>query len=369
MAHDNSSEQLDHIRHSLAHLLAAAVLKEFPDAKLGIGPTVENGFYYDFLLPRSITPDDLKTFEKTMRSFVNKKLPFTGREVSPAEARKIFADQPFKLDLINEFAGEGEAGKKQEKLTVYETGDVFMDLCRGGHVENTSEIPADGFKLDKIAGAYWRGDEKNQQLQRIYGLAFESKEKLKEYEKMLEEAKKRDHRKARPATGSFYILRSRRPRPSAHGRQKARSSAICSKIISGSSATTTRLFPRWTSRTSRKKSSTKLAGTADKVRRRTVPRYKASEEKFYHEADELPAPHADLSPTSNGAIANSPALFRTPQRSIATNSPANSPASPACARSRRTTAHVFCRVSQIEEEVSRLSGTSSQNSMARSASR
>jgi len=183
-----SAEKLNHIRHSLAHLLAAAVLKEFPDAKLGVGPTIENGFYYDFLLPRAITPDDLKTFEKTMRSFVNKKLPFTGREVSPAEARKIFADQPFKLDLINDFSAEDKT------LTVYETGDVFMDLCRGGHVENTSEIPADGFKLDKIAGAYWRGDEKNQQLQRIYGLAFESKEALKDYLTLIEEAKKRDHR-------------------------------------------------------------------------------------------------------------------------------------------------------------------------------
>ena len=185
---DGSAEKLDHIRHSLAHLLAAAVLKEFPDAKLGIGPTVENGFYYDFLLPRAIAPDDLKTLEKTMRTFVNKKLAFTGREVSPAEAKKLFAEQPFKLDLINDFSAE------DKKLTVYETGDVFMDLCRGGHVENTSEIPADGFKLDKIAGAYWRGNEKNQQLQRIYGIAFESKEKLKEYEMMIEEAKKRDHR-------------------------------------------------------------------------------------------------------------------------------------------------------------------------------
>jgi threonyl-tRNA synthetase len=183
-----SAQNLDHLRHSLAHLLAAAVLKEFPDAKLGIGPTIENGFYYDFLLPRPITPDDLKTLEKTMRGFVNKKLPFTGREVSPAEAKKLFANQPFKLDLINEFATD------EKKLTVYETGDVFMDLCRGGHVENTSEIPADGFKLDKIAGAYWRGDEKNQQLQRIYGLAFENKEVLKDYLTQLEEAKKRDHR-------------------------------------------------------------------------------------------------------------------------------------------------------------------------------
>jgi threonyl-tRNA synthetase len=200
---DGSAEKLDHIRHSLAHLLAAAVLREFPDAQLGIGPTVENGFYYDFLLPRAIGPDDLKTLEKTMRSFVNKKLPFTGREISPAEARKIFAKQPFKLDLIKDFTGEGEAGKEKEKLTVEKTGDVFLDLCRGGHVENTSEIPADGFKLDKIAGAYWRGNEKNQQLQRIYGIAFESKEKLKEYEILLEEAKKRDHKVLGPKLDLF----------------------------------------------------------------------------------------------------------------------------------------------------------------------
>ncbi len=203
MADQAPHEKLDHIRHSLAHLLAAAVLKEFPDAKLGVGPTVENGFYYDFLLPRAVTPEDLKTLEKTMRSLVNKKLPFTGREVSAAEAKKLFAHQPFKLELIDDFTGAGQPGKEQEKLTVYETGDVFMDLCRGGHVENTSEIPADGFKLDKIAGAYWRGDEKNQQLQRIYGLAFENKEKLKEYEAMVEEAKRRDHKILGPKLDLF----------------------------------------------------------------------------------------------------------------------------------------------------------------------
>jgi threonyl-tRNA synthetase len=205
--HENaeSAGSLDKIRHSLAHLLAAAVLKEFPDAKLGVGPTVENGFYYDFQLPRPITPDDLKGLEKTMRTFVNKKLPFSGREVSPDEARKLFAQQPFKLDLINDFE------KEDRKLTVYETGDVvgadappiLVDLCRGGHVENTSEIPADGFKLDKIAGAYWKGDAKNEQLQRIYGVAFESKEALKEYLMMVEEAKKRDHKKLGPQLDLF----------------------------------------------------------------------------------------------------------------------------------------------------------------------
>jgi len=188
---------LDPIRHSLAHLLAAAVLEKFPDAKLGIGPVIENGFYYDFELSRSLTPDDLKDFEKVMRKLVNKKLPFSGREVTVAEAKNLFAQQPFKLDLIKEFSAE------DKKLTVYETGDIFFDLCRGGHVENTSEIPADAFALDKIAGAYWHGDEKNPQLQRIYGLAFETKEKLKEYLAMREEAKKRDHKILGPALDLF----------------------------------------------------------------------------------------------------------------------------------------------------------------------
>jgi threonyl-tRNA synthetase len=195
----NKKPDLEYIRHSLAHLLAAAVLKEFPDAKLGVGPVIENGFYYDFELPRSLTPDDLKTFEKTMRGLINKKLTFTGEEVSAAEAKKRFAKQPFKLDLINEFSGDGKT------LTIYHTGDVFSDLCRGGHVENTAEIPADAFKLDKIAGAYWRGDEKNPQLQRVYGLAFASHAELEDYLKLMEEAKKRDHRKLGKELGLFMI--------------------------------------------------------------------------------------------------------------------------------------------------------------------
>jgi threonyl-tRNA synthetase len=180
---------IDPIRHSLAHLLAAAVLQKFPDAKLAIGPTIDNGFYYDFLLPRSLTPEDLQEFEKAMRKLIGRKLPFVGKEVSAEEAKKLFAEQPFKLDLIKEFSADAK------KLTVYRTGDIFADLCRGGHVENTSEIPADAFKLDKIAGAYWRGDEKNPQLQRIYGLAFASKEELEAYIKLREEAEKRDHKK------------------------------------------------------------------------------------------------------------------------------------------------------------------------------
>ncbi|MFA6354134.1 MAG: threonine--tRNA ligase [Candidatus Paceibacterota bacterium] len=180
---------LDNIRHSLSHLLAAAVLKKFPKAKLGIGPVIEDGFYYDFLLPRSLTPEDLKEIEAIMRTYIKEEIPFSGKKITGVEAKKVFRDQPFKLELINELS------KTKEPISIYKTGDIFLDLCRGGHVKNTKEIPADGFKLNKIAGAYWRGSEKNPMLQRIYGLAFNTKAELAEYTKLLEEAKKRDHRK------------------------------------------------------------------------------------------------------------------------------------------------------------------------------
>ncbi len=180
--------KLRNIRHSLAHLLAIAVLKHDSKAKLAIGPVIDNGFYYDFLLSRPISETDLPELEKEMRKLIERKLDFTGKEVSTDEALKMFGDQPFKCELIEELSADGA------KLTTYTTGD-FTDLCRGGHVKNTSEIPHDAFKLDKTAGAYWRGDEKNQMLTHIYGLAFESKEKLNEYLAMQEEAAKRDHRK------------------------------------------------------------------------------------------------------------------------------------------------------------------------------
>ena len=180
---------LDHIRHSLAHLLAASVLKKWPDTKLGIGPVIENGFYYDFQFSQPISDADLKDIEKQMRKFVGGKLAFTGTEMTADELKLKYASQPFKLDLISEYAGEGR------KLTSYKTGEIFEDLCRGGHVENTSEIDPDSFKLTKLAGAYWRGDEKNAQLTRIYGLAFANKADLDAHLTMLAEAEKRDHRK------------------------------------------------------------------------------------------------------------------------------------------------------------------------------
>lgn len=181
-------DNLENIRHSLAHLLAAAILKKYPKTKLGIGPTIESGFYYDFLFKENLAPEDLADLEKEIKKLIADNLPFKGKKVTPAEAKKLFKDQPFKLDLIKEFA------KEKKQLTVYSTGDIFLDLCRGGHVKNTSEINPDAFKLTHLAGAYWRGDEKNPQLQRVYGAAFETKEELDKYLWQQEEAKKRDHR-------------------------------------------------------------------------------------------------------------------------------------------------------------------------------
>jgi threonyl-tRNA synthetase len=216
---------LDEIRHSLAHLLAAAVLKKFPEAKLAIGPTIENGFYYDFALnevitnsrgkkhkqtQKNFTPEDLIDFEKTMRELIKQHLPFSGRKVTKAEAKKIFKGQPFKLELIEEFSNN------KKPLTIYITGKLnpresafsprqsaFIDLCRGGHVKNTSEINPDAFKLTHIAGAYWRGDENKPMLQRIYGVAFETKKDLEDYLKIQEEAKKRDHKRLGPELDLF----------------------------------------------------------------------------------------------------------------------------------------------------------------------
>src|SRR3990167_8370877 len=183
------SNNIESVRHSLAHLLAAAVLKKFPTAKLGIGPNIEDGFYYDFKLPKPISDSDLAEFEKTIRNFISQKLDFSGEKITPLKAKKLFKAQPFKLELIKDFT------KEKKGLTSYSTGRIFVDLCRGGHVQNTSEINPGSFKLTKIAGAYWKGSEKNAQLTRIYGVAFQTKEELDNHLKALEEAKKRDHKK------------------------------------------------------------------------------------------------------------------------------------------------------------------------------
>jgi threonyl-tRNA synthetase len=187
------------IRHSAAHVMAQAVLEMFPEGKIAIGPPVEDGFYYDFDLPRSLTPEDLEKIEARMKEILRGNHPFIRKVVTAEEARQIFRDQPYKLELIDDLErGEmdehGQPLAEKPEISIYQH-DTFVDLCRGPHVENTSQINPDAVKLLSVAGAYWRGDEKNKMLQRIYGTAWETKEQLEHYLWQKEEAKKRDHRK------------------------------------------------------------------------------------------------------------------------------------------------------------------------------
>jgi len=184
MKSKNEDEQLERMRHSTSHIMAEAVQYLFPGAKFGIGPTIENGFYYDFELPRPLTPEDLPVIENKMKGIIKQNLPFVTDEVSKDEARKLFATQPYKLELIDEIP--------DTTVTIYKQGS-FTDLCRGPHLASTGEVKA--FKLTHLAGAYWRGDEKRPMLQRIYGVAFESQEELDDYLSRQAEATKRDHRK------------------------------------------------------------------------------------------------------------------------------------------------------------------------------
>ena len=205
-AEQMEKDQLYKLRHSAAHIMAQAVLGIYPDAKIAIGPPIDTGFYYDFDLgkdaqgkPKTFTPEDLDAIEKRMRQIIGGKFPFQYREVSADDARALFADQPYKIELINglDKGGTDEYGNETNIKPVISTyrQDSFEDLCRGPHLEHTGQIPPDAFKLTSIAGAYWRGDEHNPMLQRIYGTAFRNKQELRQHLDMLEEAKKRDHRK------------------------------------------------------------------------------------------------------------------------------------------------------------------------------
>lgn len=197
--------KIETMRHSAAHVLAAAVLELYPGAKLGVGPIIENGFYYDFALPKPISPDAFQKIEKRMREIMKRNEAFKKEEMSIAKAIKFFKEQkqPFKVELLQDLKSKGTTAikedesqdidtKKKGKATIYWTGK-FVDLCRGPHLKTTREIG--DFKLTKLAGAYWRGDEKNPQLTRIYGVAFATESELKKHLKMLEEAERRDHRK------------------------------------------------------------------------------------------------------------------------------------------------------------------------------
>lgn len=203
--------KLYRIRHSAAHVMAQAVLEKFPEAKIAIGPPIEDGFYYDFDLPRPLTEEDMAEIEKRMREIIREGHDFVRREVSADQARKIFDDQPYKIELIEglEAGGQDEYGEKTSEPPVISTyeHDTFKDLCRGPHVENTREINPDAVSITfkAPAGAYWRGDEKREMLTRIYGTAWETAEQLEEYLELLEEAKRRDHRVVGQKLGLFVI--------------------------------------------------------------------------------------------------------------------------------------------------------------------
>ena len=200
LAMPNPSTEIDDLyklRHPLAHVLAQAVIKFWPNTKITIGPPIDTGCYYDFLFEKPITDEDFKSIEKEMRGIINKGQTFESETLSTADAVKFWKKhkQQFKVELIEDLAAKGEKEVTNYKNLDADGNETFVDLCKGGHVENLKDIPADGFKIMSIAGAYWRGDEKRDQLTRIYVAAFASKDELKAHLFMLEEAKKRDHRK------------------------------------------------------------------------------------------------------------------------------------------------------------------------------
>lgn len=194
------SNALDVIRHSTAHILATAVLEMFPEAKFGTGPAIENGFYYDFDLPRTLIPEDLPLLEEKMKAIIKANYKFECAKISASEAMTDFEKlgQTYKLELIDELE------KNKQTISVYKSGG-FVDLCSGPHLNSTGEVNQDAFKLTKISGAYWKADEKNKQMQRIYGVVFESKKDLDKYLAMIMEAEKRDHRKLGKELGLFIF--------------------------------------------------------------------------------------------------------------------------------------------------------------------
>ena len=210
MNNKQDSIKIENIRHSLSHILAMAVLEKWPNAKLGVGPVIENGFYYDFQLPKDadLNSNTLKELEDKMKKIISKNLSFKKKLLTFQEAEKLFKNlkQDFKLELLKDLKKYGTTVEEElknnklnlknklTKVSIYQTGD-FNDLCRGGHVKNTKEINSQAFKLVKIAGAYWRGDEKNPMLTRFYGVAFKTEKELKDYLNKLEQAEKRDHKK------------------------------------------------------------------------------------------------------------------------------------------------------------------------------
>lgn len=198
MENEEKQQLQQKARHTMAHVLAGAVKSIFKDVKFGIGPAIENGFYYDFDMEHNLTPEDFDKIESKMREIISQNLDMTKKDISRQEALDMFKDQPYKVELINDLPSDSE-------ISIYSLGDLFVDLCKGPHVENTKMLRNFAFKINRVSGAYWRGSEKNKMMQRIYVYGFLDKNELKDYLKMLEEAEKRDHRKLGKELGLFFI--------------------------------------------------------------------------------------------------------------------------------------------------------------------
>ncbi|HPV70964.1 MAG TPA: threonine--tRNA ligase, partial [Candidatus Magasanikbacteria bacterium] len=211
-----AQQDLEILRHSAAHLIAAAVENLYPGVKFGVGPAVENGFYYDIDFPKNISEEDLQKIEAKAKELIKANLKYERKELPIEEAIKLFADrgQVYKVELLNDLKNKGttklnseelqDVGETVDMVSLYQTGE-FVDLCRGPHVRYTSEIKPSGLKLMRLAGAYWRGKNENPQLTRIYGVYFSSKEDLENYLHLLEEAEKRDHRKIGAEQDLFFF--------------------------------------------------------------------------------------------------------------------------------------------------------------------
>ena len=188
--------EIEKLRHSLSHILASSIKELYPDVKFGMGPAIDNGFYYDFEFENPLSPEMLPQLEKKMRELIKRGFLFKKKDVSKIIAEKIFKDQPYKLELISDLPGKS--------VSIYQSSN-FTDLCKGPHVESAKEIPADSFRLTRVAGAYWKGTEQNKMLTRIYGIAFKNKKELDNYLKLQEEAEKRDHRLLGQKMDLFHI--------------------------------------------------------------------------------------------------------------------------------------------------------------------
>lgn len=194
-----NQQKIEKIRHSLSHLMTMAILEKYPKAGLGVGPVIENGFYQDYDLPEAISPELLPELEKRIKELIKENIKFEQHDVDFETAYEFYKDDPYKTELIDDLKAKGE-----KKVSFYRSGN-FDNLCGGPHVDSTKEIDPNAFRLTKIAGAYWRGDEKNKMLTRIYGVAFETEKELEEYLKLQEEAEKRDHKKLGPQLDLFVF--------------------------------------------------------------------------------------------------------------------------------------------------------------------